>query len=117
MSNTSIASRIASGAGRLGLAAITALAFTALAAPAEAGRGHDRDWRGGTHHHHYYHNRDYHNRGHYRGKGRHVHRHHYYRPPPRVVYRPAPPPRVIYAPPPRAYYYGPPQLNIVLPLR
>ena len=109
MSKTSIASRIAS----VGLAMVTALAFTAFAAPAEAGgRGYDRDWRGGKHHHHY--NKHKRHGHHYRGnRGRTVHHHHYHRAPRRVVRHYAPPPVVYHAP---RRYYAEPQVNIVLPL-
>lgn len=109
MSNSSIASRIAS----VGLAMVTAVAFTAFAAPAEAGRGHDRDWRGGKHHHHHY-NKGKRHGHHYRGnRGRTVH-HHYHRAPRTVVRHYAPPPVVYHAP---RRYYAEPQVNIVLPLR
>lgn len=112
MSNTSIASKIASRASGAGLAIVAALAFTVMAAPAEAGgRGHDRDWRDGRHHGRHY-DKHRHHRKHYRGRDREVH--HYYHGRPRVIYREAPP--VVYHAPPR-YYYGRPSVNVVLPLR
>ena len=113
MSNTSIASKIASRASGAGLAIVAALAFTVMAAPAEAGgRGWDRDWRDGRHHGRHYDRHHHKHKHHWRGRDREVH--HYYHGRPRVIYRDPPP--VVYHAPPR-YYYGRPEVNVVLPLR